>query len=65
MTTHRCDLKGCGKEESNPLQIKISGYYPNNASGILIPETAREFDFCSHKCFVKWMRWAMEWEDRK
>lgn len=62
MTTHTCDLPGCTGSSNRPLQIQLSGYYPNNASGLLLPETAKEFQFCSHACFVKWMSWALAHE---
>ncbi len=60
MTYHKCDRKGCGKESTTPLQISLRGYYPQKAGGILLPENFLEHDFCSHECFVEWMRWAMK-----
>lgn len=57
MVIFKCDQ--CGKQEPYRFQHEINGYYPKNASGILIPETARRFSFCSHECIVKWMREAL------
>jgi hypothetical protein len=50
-----CDLKECGKK-CEPI-IELQGYYP-------APRGWR-FHFCSHDCFVAWMRWALEHEQRR
>jgi len=63
MTVYRCDRKECGKETDGPLPVELRGYYPNKASGIMLPEQVRCFQFCSHDCFVKWMRQALLKED--
>lgn len=58
MKYYKCDQ--CKKlVEYDPPKIMLSGYYPTNAAGILIPESCREFHFCSHGCFVAYMRWAV------
>ena len=62
MTIHRCDQ--CEKNSNEPYKHQILGYYPANASGILLPETYREFQFCSHNCMVDWMRWAITKESQ-
>jgi hypothetical protein len=63
MKFYRCDRKECGKVQSSPLQIELRGYYPNNAGGILLPEPLRLHQFCSHACFVQWIKWAMDHEE--
>jgi hypothetical protein len=62
---YTCDRPGCGKTDDQPMQIELVGYYPKNASGILLPEGFRKFQFCSHACFVKWTRWAMTLEPQE
>lgn len=65
MTIYECDRKDCRKQQQNPLQITLDGYYPDNAGGIMIPESSRHFEFCCHDCFVRWMKAAMELENYK
>jgi hypothetical protein len=55
-----CKCDQCGKEQPFNLQIGLKGYHPNKSGGILIPESSKTYDFCSHKCFDKWMRWALD-----
>lgn len=62
MTCWKCDRKECGKEQSSPLQIELRGYYPSQAGGILLPESLKTHHFCSHACFVEWMKWALKHE---
>lgn len=59
MTTYTCDMPGCSAQSNKPLPIQFSGYYPRNAGGIMLPEGFRHFDFCSHTCAVRWIRWAI------
>jgi len=60
MTIYKCDQ--CDAPHTYPFPITFTGYYPRRASGILLPETNRSFEFCSHACAVKWMRWAISHE---
>lgn len=61
---YRCDI--CKKDVfDEPLQITLTGYYPRDAGGILIPENCRKFEFCSHDCFVAYMKWALKNEKEK
>lgn len=62
MTYHVCDLPECGERREDPLQISVTGYWPHRASGIMMPEHFKHREFCSHACFVKWMRWAVNKE---
>ena len=62
MSTPYIRCTACNKETDWPARIEIKGYYPNNAGGILICESARHHSFCSHACAVKWMRWAISHE---
>lgn len=57
----RCDRKGCGKEwrDEPDHGVFLKGYHPDKAGGILLPENFKTKDFCSHECFVEYMRWAL------
>lgn len=52
----------CLKESGSDMQIHLRGYYPTNRAGILLSESFKELDFCSHGCFVQWMRGALKHE---
>lgn len=62
MIIYKCDLNGCGVSSPTPMPIELRGYYPGRAGGILIPDHLRLHQFCSHECFVKWLKWAMALE---
>lgn len=62
MKTTICDQ--CHKEcRGGKEAVYLHGYYPKNASGILLPEAFRQFNFCHRDCFLAWMTWAMEKEN--
>lgn len=58
MKLYKCDQCKTVFDFPDP-KIYLKGYYPRNAAGILIPENCREFEFCTHDCFVAYMRWAI------
>lgn len=62
MIIYKCDQ--CQLEYKTKHKINLFGYYPNQASGILIPESCREFNFCSSRCFLIWMKAAIEKDSR-
>lgn len=54
----------CLDEKTGELQIHLKGYFPTGRAGILLPESFKELDFCSHDCFVEYMREALTQEPR-
>ena len=45
------------------LGVRLEGYVPKGAGGILLPEGLRSFDFCDRQCFVEFMREVLSKEN--
>jgi len=58
----KCDRKGCGQMVGEYIfgreGVHIRGWKGKH-NGIMVPDNMKEFDFCSQKCFVEWVREGM------
>lgn len=62
MIFYKCNSPSCRNRSDDPMDIKLTGYFPNNAFSDYIGSKMPDLHFCSHGCFVKFMVYALSKE---